>query len=120
MLLIDDRCADRTIARDLLLSSDYAVVPARSVDEAGELLAASPRRIDLALVAFELLLGDGRAAFGRLRELVPGARIVACSEDADEDDLAAMFADGLSAFIQRPLVRSELQRKLEGALRDWR
>jgi DNA-binding NarL/FixJ family response regulator len=101
ILLVDDHeMVLSTMAAVMQLEPDFQVV-GTAMTIAGALEQAAAHRPDVVVIDYRLPDGDGVLATRRIRELVPGTRVVMLTGMDDPATRAEAFEAGCSAFVAK-------------------
>jgi len=79
ILLAEDEPGVRMLALKILKRAGYSVLTAADGEEAVEIFASNPDRVDLLLFDVVMPRAGGRAAYERIRELRPDIPVLFCS-----------------------------------------
>jgi PAS domain S-box-containing protein len=113
VLLVDD---DRPVRRAGRIQLEYlglTVLEAADGEEAVGVFRAERARIDFVLMDLTMPRMGGYEAFGEMRRIDPGVRVVLCSGWA-ESDLDARFRDAPPTFfLPKPYRDADLRRMLD-------
>ena len=103
VLVVDDDPTIRTIAAELLREERHAIIEAADGDEALRVLDATHAE----LVVLDMLLPDttGQAVFAALQAdpLTRDVPVIGCSASAYAEDVSSALAQGLAAYLVKPL-----------------
>lgn len=116
ILIVDDETALVNLAESVLQSMGYRVETRSSSHEALELFKSDPRRFDLVITDLTMpnMTGDKLAA--HIKKIRPDMPIIICtgfSERFNEEDARQL---GISAFIMKPIVRTDMARAIRNVL----
>jgi two-component system, cell cycle sensor histidine kinase and response regulator CckA len=116
VLLVEDHESVRALTATLLERYGYAVIEATSAQEALRLAEANRGRIDLLLTDVVMPGLSGAAVAERVRELVPGVKVLFMSGYVDDGVVrTGALAQG-SAFLEKPFSVTGLAAKVREAL----
>jgi two-component system cell cycle sensor histidine kinase/response regulator CckA len=108
VLLVEDDVMVRELVRQVLELRRFRVLEAFTVAEALRISARHQDKIDL-LVSDVMLPGEGgRALVKRLRERIPGLRVVLTSGASDERLALAAVRDEKTEFLPKPFAPDDL------------
>ena len=116
ILLTEDDTALRRLTEMLLERNGYAVISARSANEALLIAAENSRRIDLLLTDLVMPGLSGPAVADRVSELVPGVRVLFMSGYADDIVLRNGTLSAGDAFLEKPFSANDLAAKVRETL----
>jgi CheY-like chemotaxis protein/anti-sigma regulatory factor (Ser/Thr protein kinase) len=114
ILVVEDDRATGYLARGLLSAAGYAVTLAPDAEAA--MAAARGARFDLALVDVQLPGMSGLELMGRLRQALPGVRVVIMTSDDAPETLLRAVAEQADRFIVKPFGPATLTAAVERAL----
>lgn len=117
ILLVDDEYVIRKIVKDMLVDLGYNVIVSENGAEALEIFKNRGALIDLIILDMKLPVMDGHKTFDLLREINPDVKVILSSGFAEEEELSQMFSNGLTAFIQKPIEKVDLARKVCAAMK---
>lgn len=114
VLIVDDSRLARLVATKIVrqLKPDWELVEAANAEEA--LTAASDRRIDVALIDFNMPGQDGLELAGELRHAYPDIPIAIVSANI-QDEVVARARAVNAAFVAKPVTEDGLAGFLSGA-----
>jgi len=116
VLLVEDEPTVLRAAAAMLEHLGYAVLAAASAQEALDLHAAHQGGIAIVLSDLVMPDLDGLALLRRLREREPDLKMILMSGYPLGDHERDLLADGVVAWVQKPLALAELEQLLAGAL----
>jgi two-component system cell cycle sensor histidine kinase/response regulator CckA len=116
ILLVEDEDVVRGLAQKILEQSGYKVLAASRGEEAIRLGAECAEAIDLLLTDVVMPETSGKEVADRLRELLPGLRVVFMSGYTDEAIVHHGVLDSNVEFIQKPFTPNALVRKVREVL----
>ena len=116
ILLAEDHESLRRLTEDFLEERGYAVIAARSADEAVAIAAENSRRIDLLLTDVVMPNLSGPEVAQRVSELVPGIKILYMSGYADDIVLRSGTLSAGDAFLAKPFNTQDLAAKVRETL----
>jgi CheY-like chemotaxis protein len=116
ILLVEDDDQVRAVARGILSRSGYHVIEARSAGEALLHAERYPAAIDLLLSDVVMPQMSGPELAKRLETLRPGMRVLCMSGYADDSVTRQAVIDERFAFLQKPITRGTLARKVREVL----
>jgi CheY-like chemotaxis protein len=116
VLLVEDEEALRTLAREVLESLGYTVLPARHGPEALELGAGYAGTIHLLLTDVVMPHMSGRELGERLSAERPGLKVLFVSGYTDDVVMREGLVEAQVAFLQKPFASKDLARKVRQAL----
>ena len=116
VLLIDDDEMVVDVSEQILNSSGYDVVSAKSGKEAIEVYKENHSRIDM--VILDMILPDmgGGDTYDRLKEINPGIKVLLASGYDIDYQGSDIMERGCDGFIQKPFNMNELLEKIRGIL----
>lgn len=117
VLLVDDEPIVADVAALMLGKLGYRVHQALGGEVALELFREHHGEIDLVLLDMIMPGMGGRETFRRLKEIDPDVRVVLSSGYSIEGQAQELIKDGCLGFLQKPYNLSDLDSKLETALR---
>jgi len=114
VLIVDDSRLARIVASKIVrqLKPDWELVEAANAGEA--LAAASSRRVDVALIDFNMPGQDGLELAGELRRTYPEIPIAIVSANI-QDEVVARARAVNAAFVAKPVTEDSLGGFLSGA-----
>ncbi len=115
VLVADDGPDNRQLLKFLLAKAKVEFEIVEDGAQAVERLLAEPNRFDLLLLDMQMPVMDGYTAARRLRELGFDLPIVALTAHTMAGDAEKCFEAGCSAFLGKPIERSQLIEVLENA-----
>ncbi len=110
ILLADDEDLVRDVARRMLERLGYDVDVAIDGEDAIARVLADPARFDLIILDGNMPRVPGREAALRIRDAVPGMRMLLASGYIEPRDLERLSNYGFSAVITKPYTLSDLSR----------
>jgi signal transduction histidine kinase/CheY-like chemotaxis protein len=108
ILLVDDEQLVAEAATEMLERSGYRVSVCANGREAVAFYEQHPSSIDLVVLDMVMPEMDGAEAFGALRELDAGVRVLLSSGYSLEDRARQLLEQGAAGFIQKPYRRRQL------------
>ena len=116
VFLIDDDDMIVDVSEQMLKSSGYDVVTAKSLKEAIEVYKENHSRIDM--VILDMILPDmgGGDTYDRLKEINPGIKVLLASGYDIDYQGRDMMERGCDGFIQKPFNMNELLEKIREIL----
>lgn len=116
ILLVDDEETIRSLCQRMLERLGFNVLTAGDGADAIEVFRAHAGEIRCVLLDLTMPRMDGKEAFGEMRRIDPGARVV-MSSGYDEQEVASQFSSqGLAGFIQKPYRVTSLKAVLREVL----
>ena len=115
VLLVEDEAPVRKLVERLLRRQGYEVLAAANAGEA-LLLAEQARRLDLLLTDVVMPMMDGRQLAARLRGEHPKLPVIFMSGYHEDDVLSDLVASADVAYLEKPIRRDTLVRKLREVL----
>ena len=103
VLLLDDQDTVRTAVADGLRRLGWTVVAHEDPEAAIAAWQQSVPRFDVALVDMVMPRMNGAKVFRALRRGDPTARVLLMSGHSGGEDLAALHAEGLAGFVDKPV-----------------
>lgn len=116
VLLVDDEETARSVAREVLTDRGFTVLLASNGREAVETFAAYGDEISAVILDLTMPVMDGKAAFEKIKELRPNARVILSSGYTEQDVTTRFTGRSPDAFIQKPYTVRELLGKLRDVL----
>ena len=116
ILLVEDEDVVRGLAKQILEQSGYKVLAAARGEEAIRLCLQSADPIHLVLTDVVMPETSGKEVADRLRELLPGLRVLFMSGYTDEAIVHHGVLDSNVEFIQKPFTPAALVRKVREVL----
>jgi two-component system cell cycle sensor histidine kinase/response regulator CckA len=116
VLLVDDEPMIVEVAGSLLRSLGYNVHTAVSGQEALQLYAENPERIDIVILDMIMPGMGGGETFDRLREMNPHVKVLLSSGYSIDGQASEIMGRGCRGFIQKPFKTKALSRKLREVL----
>ena len=116
ILLVEDEDVVRGLAKQILEQSGYKVMAAARGEEAIRLCLQSADPIHLVLTDVVMPETSGKEVADRLRELLPGLRVLFMSGYTDEAIVHHGVLDSNIEFIQKPFTPTALIRKVREVL----
>ncbi|MCJ7581771.1 MAG: response regulator [Candidatus Aminicenantes bacterium] len=116
VFLIDDDDMIVDVSEQILNSSGYDVVSAKSGKEAIEVYKENHSRIDM--VILDMILPDmgGGDTYDRLKEINPGIKVLLASGYDIDYQGSDIMERGCDGFIQKPFNMNELLEKIRGIM----
>lgn len=108
VLLVDDEPGMLASFSEILQGLGCHVTPQNNPHQALEFFRGHPDKFDLVLADIRMPGLSGVELFRSIRELRPGQKVVLMSGFADEN-IPALLQDGLTAFLEKPCTREELE-----------
>ncbi len=118
ILLVEDEEMVRTLVRQILEASGYAVLEARNGREALALCDSHKGPIDLLMTDVVMPEGGGRGLAEGILKLRPGVKVLFMSGHTEDGVLKEGVRKG-AAFLQKPFAPAGLARKVRETL-DWK
>jgi len=115
LLICDDSREVREAVKASLVGQLEIEVVAEAEDGEQAIALAAAARPDIVLMDVRMPVLGGVEATKHIRELLPGARIVAYAGSDDTDDVMAMMEAGANAYCVKGAPLWELERALAGA-----
>ena len=115
LLICDDSPEVREAVKAILAGQPEIEVVAEAENGEQAIALAAAIRPDIILMDVRMPVLDGIDATKRIRELLPGARIVAYAGSDDTEDVMAMMEAGANAYCVKGAPLWELERALAGA-----
>jgi CheY-like chemotaxis protein len=115
ILFIDDDAEVLNSVRRLLIREGWVVLTASSPLEGPELCEALWREIQLVLLDYFMPNLRGDEVFERLQRINPRVRVL-LTTSCDDYVSQKMIQGGLCGFIQKPISRRDLTRKIHHAM----
>ena len=116
VFLIDDDDMIVDVSEQILNSSGYDVVIAKSGKEAIEVYKENHSRIDMVILDMILPDMDGGDTYDRLKEINPGIKVLLASGYDIDYQGRDIMERGCDGFIQKPFNMNELLEKIRGIL----
>ena len=116
VLLVEDDAGVRRLTQRILVDAGYKVIPARSGQEALELMRTRIRSVDIILTDVVMPEMGGRELVDHLRELAPDISAVYMSGYTDDDILRRGMLDPSMEFLQKPFTAAALTMLLRKVL----
>jgi DNA-binding NtrC family response regulator len=116
VLLIEDDESTLFAVDKLLTREGYLVLTAGNGHDAIGMVEQPLSPIDVVLLDVHLPDVEGTALGARLRELKPKLPILACSGEAEPNEVAALIRLGAVRYLQKPVAADELLTAVETAL----
>ncbi len=116
LLITDDMSDNRRLLQDVLRPLGFELMPASNGQEALELLSAW--QPDAVLMDMRMPVMDGFEATRRIKALPDDQRVpvIAVTASAFDDDMKAVFACGVDAYVRKPVRTEELLEALAQVL----
>src|SRR5215470_18080569 len=115
LLICDDSAEARAVLRTMLADQPDIEVVGEAEDGGEAIAQAIALEPDVVLMDVSMPVVDGIAATRRVRELLPGARIVAFAGSDDGEIVNAMLEAGAGAYCLKGSPLWELERAIAGA-----
>lgn len=115
VLIVDDELLQREIAAQFLDTLGYRALAVASGEAAVELL--HKQQVDLVLL--DMLMGsgiNGRQTYARILHHHPGQKALIVSGYAENDEVRAALALGVSSYLQKPYTLEHLSRTVAAIL----
>lgn len=119
ILVVDDEPAALLLFQQFLSGAGYEVVTAQSGFECLDRLARGDE-FDVVILDYLMPFMDGEETFRRLQDVAPSLPVLLSTGVIERDRLDAMLADGLAAFMRKPLAPDELLDCISGLLPRFR
>jgi len=116
ILVVDDDSAVRDVTRRLLSRQGFEVLEAESGAAAIGILAEAHQRIRFVLLDLTMPGMDGCETCRRMRELVPGVRVVLTSGHSEAALRDRFAGSGIVGFLQKPFDLGTLLRVTKDAI----
>ncbi len=116
LLIVDDEPVALELFQQLLELENYEVSTADSAFKALDLLTREPDRFHLVLLDYSMPFMNGEETFRRIRAIAPGMRVILTTGFVQQHVLDAMFAEGLAAFVSKPVPPQELTARIAEVL----
>ncbi|NLI81984.1 MAG: PAS domain S-box protein [Deltaproteobacteria bacterium] len=117
VLLVDDEAMILSVGRAMLEKLGYRVIVAGSGEEALQILSEKGAEIDLVVLDLIMPGMSGSQAFDRIREMLPGMRVLLSSGYAVNGQAQEALNKGCDGFIQKPFDLIQLAEKLRTVLK---
>jgi CheY-like chemotaxis protein len=117
ILLVDDEQVIRRLGTSILRRLGYQVITASDGEEAVRVYRE--RRDEIALVIMDRVMPkiDGIEAYGLLREINPGVKVIISSGYA-ADEARNLTESGVLGFLDKPYRMAEIARMVRNAIDD--
>jgi DNA-binding response OmpR family regulator len=116
VLVVEDDEPTRLGMACTLTQRGYLVLTAASGHDALETLRTPLAPIDVVLLDVRLPDLDGTDLCAWLRKLQPDLPVIACTGEADQDEVARLFDLGVSGYFRKPVSAAELLAAIEAVL----
>ena len=116
ILLVDDEESLLALGARMLENLGFSVLTAADGLQAVELYRQRGKEIDLVLMDLTMPHMDGAEAFGELRRLNPGVRVVIASGYAHEEVASRFVGKDIEKVLQKPYTLARLRESLAGLL----
>jgi CheY-like chemotaxis protein len=116
ILVVDDEPSIRDLASAILLSAGYAVVSAKTGEEACEFLRSDGNSVSLVLLDIEMPGMGGKRTFRRIRKISPGLPVVVSTGHGIEGTASEILQMGAAWYLGKPYRRGDLLQAVRGAL----
>ncbi|OPL15967.1 MAG: hypothetical protein AVO39_06805 [delta proteobacterium MLS_D] len=116
ILVVDDEEVVLEVNRELLESCGYRVIAASSGREALEIYSSSSEEIDLVLLDLIMPGMSGAETYRGLKEIESEVRVILLSGFSIEGGAMELLKEGCRAFVQKPFVLENLEKKIEEVL----
>jgi DNA-binding NarL/FixJ family response regulator len=117
ILLVDDHALVRAGMRSLLRDLPEVEVVAEAADGAEALVAAERERPDVVLMDIAMKGMNGLEAAARMRERLPGVKVVILSMHTSEEYVLLALRAGAAAYLIKDSATSELELALKCVMR---
>ena len=114
VLIVDDDAFVRVILKDALEGMGYRLLEAADGEEA--VAQAALARPDVVLLDLMMPRQSGLEALSRIREVLPGSRVVVISSMDSESLIQQALSAGARSFISKPFHPLEIQGAVRQAL----
>jgi CheY-like chemotaxis protein len=118
VLLVEDEPVVLEVCSDILQELGYRVLTATNGQQALEVCAAHKDEIVLALVDMVMPVMGGVQLFQALRELHPAVKAVMTTGYSLAEEGQQLLAQGISAWIQKPLNPAQLAQTIRQVLQQ--
>ena len=116
ILVVDDEETVREVARLMLRKLGFEVELARDGLEGVELLRRDPGHFAAVLLDMSMPRMDGREAFGEMRRIDAGVKVILTSGYTEQDATQRFSGSGLAGFIQKPFDLATLRAAFQKTL----
>jgi two-component system, NarL family, response regulator LiaR len=115
VLLVDDHAVVREGLRTFLELQDGIAVVGEAADGEAGVAQAERLRPDVVLMDLVMPRLDGVGAMRRLRQRLPGARVIVLTSFADDDRLLPAIREGAAGYLLKNAEPQELARAVRAA-----
>lgn len=116
ILVVDDEPSIRDLASTILTSAGYAVVSAKTGEEACELLRGDKSSVSLVLLDIEMPGMGGKRTFRTMRKIRPGLPVVVSTGHGIEGTASEILQMGAAWYLGKPYRRGDLLQAVQNAL----
>ncbi len=116
ILLIDDEEMIRATAAIILKRLGYDVMLARDGKKGLELFKFNKEKIDLVILDMVMPEMNGITCFEKIKEIEPKAKVIMSSGFSSDENVEALLAQGLNAFIKKPYTTGRLSKSVASVL----
>jgi len=116
VLVVEDDAAVRRVLVRMIEAQGHRTLEAGDGARALELFQLRRQEIDVVLLDVIMPTLDGVETFAELRRIDPDIHVVLASGRCPQDQLDALYNDGLAGFLQKPFEPAALERVLSSAL----
>ena len=112
VLIVDDDASVLESTQEMLESLNYRTSARNSTVEALEFVRAQPQRFDMIISDFSVPHLNGLEFASAVKKLRPDLPIIICTGFSYDERLEKAEKDGMVGLINKPIIRSELARKI--------
>jgi two-component system cell cycle sensor histidine kinase/response regulator CckA len=112
ILLVDDEDMILNVSRALLEKLGYQVIPAKSGEEAIQVVLRMGSEIELVILDMIMPGMDGGTTFDRIREIHPKMPVLLSSGYAVDGQSSEILRRGCNGFLQKPFNIAKLSQKI--------
>ncbi len=116
ILVVDDEEDFLDMISEMIKQSGYGILQANGGRKAVELYSKRHDDIDLVLLDIMMPEMDGGDVLSEIKKISPDAKVIVCSGYSNNVRLDEMLKSGISAFVQKPFVYSELAETISNVL----
>jgi two-component system, cell cycle sensor histidine kinase and response regulator CckA len=113
ILVVDDEASLRALIRQMLEFHGYRAITAADGGEAVALFRENAAAVRAVITDMMMPRVDGAATIRAIREIDPGARVIAMSGLAAAEDAKEAFELGVHAFLAKPFTAARLLKVLK-------
>jgi two-component system chemotaxis response regulator CheY len=115
LVIVDDSSFMRRMLKDIVSRAGHEVL-AEAGDGAAGVDAWAAHHPDIVTLDLAMPTMDGESALAAIKRRDPGARVIVCSSQVQDEIIHRCLAGGATAFIGKPFQAEDVLRTLERVL----